>query len=69
VPELEGDFVVKVENSEDGYYKALHRLLTNDADRSALGRRAYAHAQANWAPAITEARYASIYRGFLGQTG
>ncbi|AMW35883.1 glycosyltransferase [Haematospirillum jordaniae] len=65
VPELEGDFVHMVENSEEAYFQALNQLLTDQEGRAALGRRALAHARANWDPAITEARYAGIYRSFL----
>jgi len=66
VPELEGDFVMKVSNTEAEYLAALERLLRDHGARAALGRRAFAHAQAHWAPEITEAKYASIYRKFLG---
>lgn len=66
VPELEGDFVLKVENTADAYYAALHHLLTDDAVREDLGRRALVHARHHWAPDVTEAKYASIYRSFLG---
>ena len=66
VPELEGDFVLKVNNTEAEYLAALERLLRDHEARAALGRRAFAHAHAHWAPEITEAKYASIYRKFLG---
>jgi glycosyltransferase involved in cell wall biosynthesis len=66
VPELEGDFVMKVNNTEAEYLTALEHLLRDHEARAALGRRAFAHAQAHWAPEITEAKYASIYRRFLG---
>lgn len=65
VPELEGDFVRMVTNTEQGYHEALHALLTNSAERTTLGQRALAHARAHWDPSITEARYAAIYRSFL----
>lgn len=65
VPELEGDFVRMVENTEDAYFQALDHLLTDHEARSALGRRALAHARANWDPTITESKYASTYRSFL----
>lgn len=63
VPELEGaDFVRFVDNSVDGYLNAIQQLMTDDAAREALGRRAFQHAQAHWAPAITEAKVAGIYQ-------
>lgn len=65
VPELDGDFVVKVNNTDDEYYSALNHLLANDQAREALGKRALAHARLLWDPAITEAKYAAIYRSFL----
>jgi glycosyltransferase involved in cell wall biosynthesis len=65
VPELEGDFVRMVENTEEAYFRSLNQLLTDHEGRAALGRRALAHARAKWDPVITEARYASIYRSFL----
>jgi len=68
VQELEGDFVMKVDNTEEGYLAALQLLLHDDAARSSLGKRALAHARSLWDPAITEAKYGSIYRSFLTQT-
>lgn len=67
VPELEGDFVVKVSNTEEEYFAALHYLLHDDVGRRDLGRRALVHSRSLWAPEITEAKYASIYRSILGQ--
>jgi glycosyltransferase involved in cell wall biosynthesis len=66
VPELEGDFVLKVDNTEAAYLSAFEHLLRDDEARAALGHKALAHARAHWAPEITEAKYASIYRRFLG---
>lgn len=65
VPEFEGDFVLMIENTEASYRDALERLLSDHNYREALGRRAFAHARAHWAPEITEAKYAGIYRRFL----
>jgi glycosyltransferase involved in cell wall biosynthesis len=65
VPELEGDFVLKVDNSEDAYHHALERLLADAAARAALGRRALAHAREFWAPEKTEAKYVEIYRKLM----
>ncbi|WP_337996694.1 glycosyltransferase [Oleispirillum naphthae] len=69
VPELEGDFALKVEPTEEGYLAALRHLLEDDAARAALGGRAFAHARAAWAPAITEAKVAEIYRRLLETCG
>ncbi len=66
VPELaDADFVKLVDNTEQSYRDAIAGLLSDDRAREKLGRRAYAHAQDNWAPAKTEAVYSEIYRGML----
>lgn len=65
VPEYQGDWMMLVENTPEGYYAALDHLLTDHQAREALGRRAYAHSQERYAPAKTEAVFASIYRSFL----
>jgi glycosyltransferase involved in cell wall biosynthesis len=62
VPELEGDFILKVDNSEAAYKEVLTRLRSDSAFREDLGRRGYDHAQANWGPDKTEAKFAGIYR-------
>ena len=54
VPELQGDFVRLVENTSEAYRSASpagRRMM-----RRGAGRRAYAHAQAKWSPAVTEAK-------------
>lgn len=65
VPELEGDFALKVNNTADDYHAALSHLLGSEAARRDLGQHALAHARRHWAPEVTEAKYASIYRSFL----
>jgi glycosyltransferase involved in cell wall biosynthesis len=66
VPELENaSFVRTVENSTAAYRDALTELLNDGEKRAALGQAAYAHAQAHWAPAKTEAVYAQIYRQYM----
>jgi glycosyltransferase involved in cell wall biosynthesis len=63
VPELAGADIVRfVPNTPEGYGQALAALMQDDAAREALGRRAYAHAQAHWAPAKAEAAYLDIYK-------
>jgi glycosyltransferase involved in cell wall biosynthesis len=64
VPELEGDFVLKVDNTAEAYRAALEHLLSDGEARAALGRRAFAHARALWSPDKTEAKYVSIYERF-----
>lgn len=69
VPELQGDHVVLVDNTPEGYRAALEQLIRDDARREALGRRAYAHAQTLWAPAKTEAKFVEIYKRILNAQG
>lgn len=66
VPELAGaDFVRFVDNTTDSYREAIQDLMEDDAARAALGRRAYAHAQPNWSPQVTERKVLDIYRRFM----
>lgn len=65
VPELTEDICVLVPNTVEAYVDALRRLIADDDYRERLGRRAYAHAQAHWAPEKTEAKFVSIYRAVL----
>lgn len=69
VPELQGDFVRLVEHTVEGYQSAFTELIASDAAREGLGRRAYAHAQANWSPKVTEAKVVGIYRAMLERRG
>ena len=65
VPELEGDFVLKVNNTVEEYAAALKRLIEDDGYREQLGRRAYEHAQEHWSPKKMEARVVEIYRKLM----
>ena len=49
-----------VENTPDAYHKAFERLIDDDALREKIGRSAYQHAQANWSPQKTEAKFVEI---------
>jgi len=69
VPELTDDICMLVSNSTEGYRQALERLINDDDYRERLGRAAYAHAQKNWSPAVTEAKFVSIYRNLLDAQG
>jgi glycosyltransferase involved in cell wall biosynthesis len=62
VPELQGDFMLLVENSPQGYYEALKKLIEDDSFREQLGRKAYVHAMAHWAPVKTEEKFVDLYR-------
>lgn len=67
VPELGEDICMLVPNTVEAYFLALERLMTDEGYRESLGRKAYAHAQKNWSPAITEAKFVEIYRRILEQ--
>ncbi len=62
VPELSDGIVRLVPNTVEAYRAAIGELLRDHRAREALGRRAYGHAQANFAPAIAEKKVVDIYR-------
>ena len=63
VPEFaDSDIVHFVESSEAGYHAALSAFAQDEAARTALGRRAFAHARRLWDPAVTTAKFVDIYR-------
>jgi glycosyltransferase involved in cell wall biosynthesis len=62
VPELTPEICMLVDNSTEEYGRAIDHLIHDHHARESLGRAAFAHAQAHWAPAITEAKFAAIYR-------
>ncbi len=62
VPELEGDWVMLVENTKEDYLQAIRKLLDDDALRESLGRRAYAHAREHYAPQKMEQAVVALYR-------
>lgn len=66
--ELEGDWLIRVDDSKDGYLEAGKRLMIQK-ERELFGRRAYAHARANWAPEQMEAKVAQIYRDVINKSG
>lgn len=67
VPELQGGFVLLVDDTKENYLEALKKLIEDDVMRETLGRKAYAHAQECWAPAKTEAKYVEIYKRMLAE--
>lgn len=60
VDELDGDWLIRVNDSKDGYLQAMRRLL-HEKERELFGRKAYAHAYRNWRPEQMEAEVAEIY--------
>lgn len=65
VPELQGDWLLLVENTSKGYQEALNKLIENDHLRKSLGRRAYVYARQHWAPEKMEKKVEEIYREVL----
>ena len=69
VPELSDKICVLIENTKEAYRTAIQQLVANNARREQLGRAAYAHANAHWAPRKTEAVFADIYRDIMTRRG
>ena len=65
VPELEGDFVLKVENTVEGYRSAIQRLIADHDFRASLGRLAQCHARERWSPERTEAEVVTVYQNVV----
>lgn len=65
VPELSSDICLLVDNLAESYRSALQRLISDDVFRERLGRAAFAHARAHWAPDKTELVFVEIYRRLL----
>ncbi len=65
--EIDGDWLVKTENTKLGYVKALQSLIEDSVGREALGRRAHEHASTHWSPVAMEDRVVALYRRYLGQ--
>lgn len=67
ISELTEELCLLVDNTVDGYGSAFAALIADHARREALGRAAYAQAQAQWAPEKAEAKYVAVYRRILGR--
>ena len=66
VPELaESNIVRFVDNDATSYHDAISTLAAYREQREALGRRAFAHAQAHWSPAKTEAAVVDVYQRLM----
>jgi glycosyltransferase involved in cell wall biosynthesis len=62
VPEFKEDFIMLVDNSIEGYCDAIKALFDKHEYRENLGKKAYAHAQKNWAPRTTEKKFVDLYK-------
>jgi glycosyltransferase involved in cell wall biosynthesis len=65
VPELEGDFVVKVNNTVGDYGDAFRRLISNNGFRETMGKKACAYAWDNWSPLKMEEKVVAIYNKLM----
>jgi glycosyltransferase involved in cell wall biosynthesis len=65
VPEFRDGVVRLVPDSPEGYLSGIRTLLANEEARRQLGTTAWTVAQGKYAPAVTEAVYAKVYRSFL----
>lgn len=61
-PELDGDWVMLVENTKEGYLNAFRKLLSDNDLRKSLGRRGYAYAWEHFAPDKMEQKVVDLYR-------
>jgi glycosyltransferase involved in cell wall biosynthesis len=62
VPELNGDWVMAVENTKEGYLDAIKKLFTDDDYRESLGQRGYDYAWKNFAPYEMERKVVDLYK-------
>lgn len=66
VPEYEdGDFLILVDNTVEGYYGTLKKLIEDDDFREELGRKAYTYATSHWLPQMMEEKVVNIYRKLI----
>ena len=69
VPELRGEWIMLVDNSSQGYRRALRQLIVDHDFRECLGRKAYAHALEHWEPSKMESKYVEIYKRVIAEDG
>jgi len=65
VPELNGDWVLAVKNTEEAYRRALKELVTDHQRRESLGQRGYTYARQHFAPEKMEQQMLDLYQEFL----
>jgi glycosyltransferase involved in cell wall biosynthesis len=67
VPELDEEICIRVENSVEGYWGGLKKLITDHSFRETIGKNAYQCAQALWNPVRCEQKYVDIYKKYMIQ--
>ncbi len=65
VRELEGDHVMLIDGSTEGFKSAISFLVGHNKEREKLGLAAYKTAQAKWRPELTEKKYTKIYMSLM----
>lgn len=69
VPELEGDWVLRVPNTHQGYAEGFQQLFEDDVLRENLGKRARDYAQSHFDPQSTERQQAQLYEELMKDSG
>lgn len=65
VPELSDNICLRVNNSVEGYYHGLKKLIDDPNFRAALGQNAYKMAQEKLKPSLCEQAYVDIYKELM----
>jgi glycosyltransferase involved in cell wall biosynthesis len=63
--ELAGDYILKVDNTSEGYRQGLNKLISNRSLRAELGSKARAHAKQHWDPEMMEEKVVSLYKSIV----
>jgi glycosyltransferase involved in cell wall biosynthesis len=63
--ELSNDFILKVENSCEGYVQGITEFINNQELRTHYGNQARQYALAHWSPEVTEKQVVELYNLFL----
>jgi glycosyltransferase involved in cell wall biosynthesis len=67
IPDLEGGWLLKCENTPQGYRETIGRLAESEILRTEYGRRALAYAHENFLPATMESKTVALYQELIGQ--
>jgi glycosyltransferase involved in cell wall biosynthesis len=62
IPEYEGDWLARCENTPEGYATAIKKFLADTSYREEMGRRAHQHSKETFDPMKMEAKLAQLYR-------
>lgn len=63
--ELSGDYILKVDNTSDGYRQGLNKLISDKSLRAELGAKAQAYAKQHWDPDRMEEKSVSLYKSLM----